>query len=130
NPDAGYYEAQITTRQDLDDFLRKVDDLTYAKSDDGLTLGGRKIKSYTYPTIQVEDVAALWQANTNTVDHINAKWNAKWKKEDDDYNKQVNDYKTRTNNYNERCANKSLPVEEARTCDQDYKELDQEEQGL
>src|SRR5205807_7845314 len=49
---AGYYEAKINSLDDLKRFMGQVDDLTYASVNDGLTVGGRKIKGHTYRGIR------------------------------------------------------------------------------
>lgn len=58
----GYRESTIRTRSDLRQFLKKVDDLTYASLDDGeLILGGRDLAEWT-PMMDLEDAAALYEA--------------------------------------------------------------------
>jgi len=59
----GYHEASIQSLDDLQRFMERVDDLTFADaSGSSLTLGGRKIKSRESGKIRVEEVAALWQS--------------------------------------------------------------------
>jgi hypothetical protein len=58
----GYYERDIRTRTDLVEFLKRVDGLVYAElRDNVLRLGGRDLLSWR-PMVDVEDVAALYQA--------------------------------------------------------------------
>ena len=59
----GYHEAPIQSLDDLQRFMDRVDDLTFADaSGSSLTLGGRKINSRKSGKIRVEEVAALWQS--------------------------------------------------------------------
>lgn len=59
----GYHQTYIKNLSDLNQFMAKVDDITFAQViDSDLLLGGRKIKSHSYGKISVEDVAALWQS--------------------------------------------------------------------
>jgi hypothetical protein len=61
-PQYGYVEGRIRGRQDLEQFLGQVDDLTFARvNGDGLTLGGRKIPGYK--GISLENVATVWMAD-------------------------------------------------------------------
>jgi len=63
NINYGYYEATINSREDLTHFINQVDYLTFAQiKDSSLRLGGRKIDSYQYPKITLEDVATIWQS--------------------------------------------------------------------
>jgi hypothetical protein len=81
---AGYYEAKISSLDDLTRFMGQVDDLTYASVKDGLTVGGRKIKGHNYRGIRIEEIAALYQseaklrggrsAHTQKIDDFNARW--------------------------------------------------------
>jgi hypothetical protein len=60
-PQYGYFEDRVKSRQDLERFLGRVDDLTFARMDaEGLTLGGRKIQGYR--GISLENVATVWVA--------------------------------------------------------------------
>jgi hypothetical protein len=59
----GYFETRVGSLNDLERFMRQIDDITYASLDNGtLVLGGRKVKGRTYRGIRVEDVAAIWQS--------------------------------------------------------------------
>lgn len=59
----GYYESGISNTHDLEEFMRRADDITYARMDGGvLTVGGRKLRDRQYRGIRVEDVAAIWQS--------------------------------------------------------------------
>ena len=59
----GYFETHVSSLNDLERFMRQVDDITYATLENGtLILGGRRVKGHTYRGIRVEDVAAIWQS--------------------------------------------------------------------
>lgn len=81
----GYYESGISNARDLEEFMRRADDVTYARSDGGrLTLGGRKLRDRQYRGIRVEDVAAIWQSESKIqgtlaerkkkIDDFNSRW--------------------------------------------------------
>jgi hypothetical protein len=60
---AGYFEYLVRNLADLDQFMAKVDDITFARiAGSNLILGGRKHQARTYRRIRVEDVAALWKS--------------------------------------------------------------------
>lgn len=62
-PEKGYHEATIKTLDDLQHFLQNIDDLTYAQmTSKGLILGGRKMQSYEFRGIGIQEVAAIWQS--------------------------------------------------------------------
>ncbi|MDJ0531355.1 MAG: hypothetical protein QNJ70_02460 [Xenococcaceae cyanobacterium MO_207.B15] len=59
----GYHSTYIRNLDDLNQFMAKVDDITFAQvTNSKLIVGGRKIQSHSYGKIGVEDVAALWQS--------------------------------------------------------------------
>jgi hypothetical protein len=59
----GYHQRYIRNLDDLNQFMAKVDDITFAQViNSKLIVGGRKIQSHSYGKISVEDVAALWQS--------------------------------------------------------------------
>ncbi len=61
--EAGYVERSISSSGDLTAFLSAVDDLTYARRDNGtLVVGGRRLQSRHPRNIRVEDIAAIWQS--------------------------------------------------------------------
>lgn len=63
----GYHEARIASLADLNDFMSRVDDVTYADASGGaLTLGGRKMKSRAYGRVSVEEAAAVWQSQSGS----------------------------------------------------------------
>jgi len=63
----GYHQARVGSLADLNDFMARADDVTYSDASGGaLTLGGRKIKGRAYGRIGVEEVAAVWQAQSTT----------------------------------------------------------------
>jgi hypothetical protein len=81
----GYYESGISNLKDLEEFLRRVDDITYARTAGGrLTLGGRKLRGHQYRGIRVEDAAAIWQSGAKIhagldpqkqkIDEFNRRW--------------------------------------------------------
>jgi hypothetical protein len=60
----GYHQAPVTTRAELATFMATVDDLTMVhRSDRGLVLGGRKLRSRAARSIGVEEVATVWKAD-------------------------------------------------------------------
>ncbi len=62
-PEKSYYEVTIKSLDDLQHFLQQIDDLTYAKTtNEGLILGGRKLQSYQFRGIGLQEVAAIWQS--------------------------------------------------------------------
>ena len=77
----GYDEAQIISLSDLQKFMSQVDDVTFAQvKDSTLILGGRKLSSYQYQGIGIEDVAAIWQSEKKIqeqIDQFEARWGAK-----------------------------------------------------
>jgi hypothetical protein len=81
----GYYESGISNAHDLEEFMRRADEVTYARMDGGrLTLGGRKLRGRPYRGIRVEDVAAIWQSEAKIqtalegrkkkIDDFNSRW--------------------------------------------------------
>lgn len=62
----GYFESRISSLEDLRQFMGRIDDITYARTDGGLALGGRRMPGRPYRGIRVEDVAAIWQSATGT----------------------------------------------------------------
>ncbi len=65
--DYGYYESTVAALDDLQAFVSKVRDLTYAAKPaqgKGLILGGRALLSRKYRALRVEDIAAIWQAQS------------------------------------------------------------------
>ena len=77
----GYHEAAITTRAQLDQFLGRTNDLVYAALRDGhLVLGGRRLSPPQYTGLEMEAVAALWQAQRE-VGRRNAAFEKKWERE-------------------------------------------------
>jgi hypothetical protein len=77
---AGYRAVKVTDRASLESFLKQVDDITDARLQDGLLLGGRKLHRANRG-VNVEDVAALWQAQAkiDETDRKIATFEAKWK---------------------------------------------------
>lgn len=59
----GYYETTINNKDDLQNFLNQIDDITFAQVNNySLNLGGRKIFGIKHQGIRLEDIAALWQS--------------------------------------------------------------------
>ena len=57
----GYIESRIYNKASFDDFVEKIDDVTFARiRNDQLILGGRKIDGYR--GIGVSEIATIWQA--------------------------------------------------------------------
>lgn len=80
----GYVETTIHTAADLETFLHDANDITSARFVSGaLVLGGRRVSNGTYRGLRVEDVAALWQAETGPrsvqkeIDAFDARWSAR-----------------------------------------------------
>ena len=79
---AGYYTATVNDTRSLDAFLSEVDELTEARTDSTLRLSGRRRRMANRVT--VEDVAALWQSQTQIdaarrevdakIDAFDARW--------------------------------------------------------
>lgn len=63
-PQYGYFQTTLTSLSDLENFMAKTEDLTYAaiRPDGEVEVGGRKLKNRHYGTITPEDVATIWQA--------------------------------------------------------------------
>ncbi|NEO44391.1 MAG: hypothetical protein F6K55_09745, partial [Moorea sp. SIO4A3] len=76
----GYYEAQIKSLENLQDFLNQVEDVTYAQvKGSSLILGGRQLLSRDYQGIDLEDVAAIWQSEKKIQARL-ADFEARWLK--------------------------------------------------
>jgi len=80
-PESGYVEATLSSYADLQDFMSKTDRLISAKiGADGITVSGRKLQEGSYLNIDAEDVAALWQSQSEIrqdADAFNKIWYAK-----------------------------------------------------
>ena len=71
----GYFESEIRGQQSLISFLKQVEDITYANvEDDMLELGGRKLLGRKYRGLRLEDVAAIWQAQTKLYEEAGPFW--------------------------------------------------------
>lgn len=77
---AGYVETAVTGLPDFERLLSQIDDITFADlRGSDLVLGGRKLRSYAYRGVRVEDIAAVWQSERQIkeqVDAFNRKWDA------------------------------------------------------
>lgn len=81
----GYLEQQVAKLSDLEGFMKTVPDLTYARrTSDGLLLGGRQILSRPYRSIEVEQVATIWQAE-QTIQKALADWDLREKKAENEF---------------------------------------------
>ena len=59
----GYYETTINSKDDLQNLLNQIDDITFAQVNNySFNLGGRKIFGIKHKGIRLEDIAALWQS--------------------------------------------------------------------
>jgi hypothetical protein len=62
----GYFETTVANLDDMRQFMSHIADLTFARLDSaGLRLGGRKVHGHRHHNIRVQDVAALWSAQSN-----------------------------------------------------------------
>lgn len=62
-PAFGYSESTVSNQADLDAWMARIDDVTYAaEANGGLRLGGRRFEKARTLNVTVEDVAALVQA--------------------------------------------------------------------
>ena len=62
---SGYVETTVRGLRDLESFMARIDDLTYARVEPAaLRLGGRKVHGHHHHGITIADVAALWSAQT------------------------------------------------------------------
>jgi len=62
----GYVQARVRSREDMSDWLGKVDDVVYADVDprpNSVLLGGRRYGSARTPGCSLEDIACLYQAH-------------------------------------------------------------------
>jgi hypothetical protein len=83
----GYVEKKINNIEDFKQFMEQAEDITFATTSGGLTLGGRRIKGCPYRGIRVEDVAAIWQSENKIqsqsnpakkkLDEFNNRWDKK-----------------------------------------------------
>ncbi|HEV2961405.1 MAG TPA: hypothetical protein VG649_06225 [Candidatus Angelobacter sp.] len=68
---SGYYTVKITDQGSLEHFLKQVDDIAQAHAaDDGIWVSGRKLHT-GYRSVDLEDVAALWQSEAM----LQERWN-------------------------------------------------------
>jgi len=95
--DKNYTQATVKSAAEMEQFLKRIDDLTYAEMKDGqLVLGGRKLASYPARRLRAEDVATLWQSEKSIHDKLAslnapaqtrvAEFNARWKQKIDEFN--------------------------------------------
>jgi hypothetical protein len=77
----GYTEGAVSSLGDLEAFLERVDDVTFAEMDGGqLVLGGRRVRGGDYLGITIEDLAAIWQAHDEILGDLRAfesRWEAR-----------------------------------------------------
>ncbi|HEX3869724.1 MAG TPA: hypothetical protein VHV77_04725 [Pirellulales bacterium] len=85
-PAYGYHSAQVSNLDEFRNWMEKIEDLTFAKRvGSAVEFGGRKYQSRSYRTLKVDDVAAVWQAQSELF-HKNKEFEAKLQKEIDDFN--------------------------------------------
>ncbi|MDZ7966374.1 MAG: hypothetical protein RM368_15580 [Nostoc sp. DedSLP03] len=71
----GYHETTITNLKDFENFMQKVDDITFARvNGSNVTIGGRKIFGHSYQNIRVEDVAVIWKSEKKRREDIEKTW--------------------------------------------------------
>jgi hypothetical protein len=76
----GYHEALVTSAAELEQFMKRVSDLTAAqKAPAGLKLGGRKLLGRDYRSIGVEQVATVWQSEQKIYKALD-EWEARAKR--------------------------------------------------
>lgn len=67
----GYHETAIKNLKDFENFMKQVDDITFARvNGSNVTVGGRKMFSHSYQNISVEDVAAIWKSEKKRRENI------------------------------------------------------------
>lgn len=72
-PEYGYHQQVVTNLSDLETFLQKAEDLTFVDDrGSNLLVGGRKLQSRSYRSVNTEDIAALWQASRSSASSLNA----------------------------------------------------------
>jgi hypothetical protein len=75
SPEFGYHEQALASLDDMRQFMRTIDDLTFAhKTSSAITVGGRKF-ARPHGTIGVEQVATVWQAERAIQKNL-AEWEA------------------------------------------------------
>jgi len=95
--DENYTQATVKSAAELEQFLKRIDDLTYAEMKDGqIAIGGRKLESYPARSLRLEDVAAIWQSERSIHDKLAslnaprqsrvADFNARWEQKIDEFN--------------------------------------------
>ena len=59
----GYIESAIQSLSDFEQFITRIDDITFARrSGSSLVIGGRKLRAQPYRGIRTEDVSAIWRS--------------------------------------------------------------------
>ena len=80
--DAGYYETALDSVGDLDRFLTRTEDVTFAHVEgDQLVVGGRDILGHDSRALKPEHVAMIYQSETrvsSAVDGFNSRWQAEF----------------------------------------------------
>lgn len=63
----GYVEQTVRNKTDLQSFVQSIDDITYAKKEgrSSVILGGRKFDKFRTRTVNLKDIAVLYQADEN-----------------------------------------------------------------
>jgi hypothetical protein len=71
----GYHETAIKNLKDFENFMKQVDDITFARvNGSNVTIGGRKIFGHSYQNISVEDVAAIWKSEKKRREDFEKTW--------------------------------------------------------
>ena len=96
----GYVERDVRSLDDFTALMRQIQDVTFARKSPsgGLLIGGRSLQARSYRGLRVEDVAAVWQAQTDllrrqadfeqTTHREHEALKAKWQARLDDLNRQ------------------------------------------
>ncbi len=60
----GYYESNVSTKEQLESFLKMIDDIIYVGmgNQQDLTIGGRKFRNFPMMGVNLEDLAVIYQA--------------------------------------------------------------------
>lgn len=62
----GYVESEISSLEDLEAWLARVDDVTYiSKLERAFAIGGRRFEAHRTANLELEDIAALYQAHVS-----------------------------------------------------------------
>jgi len=108
----GYFEKEVRNLQDMKEVMNKISDVTFVEwKARKLKIGGRKMKSYKYRGIEVEDIAAVWQSEKKIKQEVKA-FNDYW---DDKLSELNASYSRTTSNFSTKAA-----------YDKDYNQLNED----